>query len=132
MCEAFIKEAILARLGKHVRQDSELGFHLLLSALPDVTRSTNLLMKQFRLSKNGISLSNIDMYEDLGGRPTQAMRNEELKEGRGYVFSRSLVKLVQFAMPDDDSFGLVLTKWEKYNRAVWQRVASSEKIEEGS
>ncbi len=130
MCEAFIKEAILARLGKHVRQDSELGFHLLLSALPDVTRSTDLLMKQFRLSKNGISLSNIDMYEDLGGRPTQAMRNEELKEGRGYVFSRSLVKLVQFAMPDDDSFGLVLTKWEKYNRAVWQRVASSEKIEE--
>jgi len=130
MCEAFINDEILARLGKHVRQDSDLGFHLLVSVLPEnVTRSTDPLMKQFRLSRNGISLGGVEIYEDLGGRPTQSMRSEEFKEGRGYVFDRSTAKLVQFAAPDDKSCTLVLTEWNKYKKASWQRIAKPEKIE---
>jgi len=131
LCDAFIGEGILSKLGKHVRQDSRLNFHLLISTLPEsVARSTDMLMKQFKLSKNGVSLGNIELYEDMGGKPTQAMRNEEFKEGRGYVFDRSSAKLVQFAYPDDKSFEIVFSRWLGNAKAEWKRQASEEKIEE--
>lgn len=131
LCDAFIGEGILSKLGKHVRQDTGLNFHLVISTLPEsVARSTDLLMKQFKLSKNGVALGNIELYEDMGGKPTQAMRNEEFKEGRGYVFDRSLAKLVQFAHPDDKSFEIVFSKWLGSAKAEWKRQASAEKLEE--
>lgn len=131
LCDAFIGEGILSKLGKHVRQDSGLNFHLLISTLPEsVARSTDMLMRQFKLSKNGVSLGNIELYEDMGGKPTQAMRNEEFKQGRGYIFDRSIAKLVQFANPDDKSFEIVFSRWLGSAKAEWKRQASAEKIEE--
>lgn len=131
LCDAFIGEGILSKLGKHVRRDSRLNFHFLISTLPEnVARSTDMLMKQFKLSKNGVSLGNIDLYEDMGGKPTQAMRNEEFTEGRGYVFDRSIAKLVQFAYPDNKSFEIVFSRWLGSAKAGWKRQASPETIEE--
>lgn len=131
LCDAFIGEKIISKLGKYVRQDSRLKFHLLISTLPEnVTRSADMLMKQFKLSRSGVSLGNVGLYEDMGGKVTQAMRNEEFKEGRGYIFDRSSIKLVQFAYPDNRSFEMVFLKREGDSKAEWQRQASSQRIEE--
>jgi len=129
-CEAFaINEVILSKLGKHIRQDSDLGFHFLISVLPENVAHADMLIKQIRLARTGISLSTVDMLENLGGRPTLAMRNEELKEGRGYFFERASARLVQFAYPDDQAYVMVKNKWEKYDKANWKRQSLKEDIE---
>jgi len=130
-CEAFaINEIILSKLGKHVRQDSDLGFHFLISVLPENVTHPDPLIKQVRLSRTGISLVNIDTLENLGGRPTSTMRNEELPAGRGYFFARSTIKLLQFANPDNKANSIVVERWSDHEKAKWTRQASTEQIEQ--
>lgn len=132
-CEALaINEFVLSKLGKHIRQDSDLGFHFLISVLPEnLSGSTDPLIKQLRLARSGISLSNIDTLEMLGARPSSAMRNEELTQGRGYLFSRLGIKLIQFANPDKSAYQSVLRKWSsKSNKAEWARPANQQQIDQ--
>lgn len=132
-CEALaINDIILSKLGKHIRQDSDLSFHFLISVLPEnLSGATDPLIKQLRLARSGISLSNVDTLELLGARPSSAMRNEELSQGRGYLFSRSGIKMVQFANPDKSAFQSVSKRWvSKYNKAEWARPATQQQIEQ--
>ncbi len=130
-CEAFaINEIILSKLGKHVRQDSDFGFHFLISVLPENVAHPDILLKQIRLSRTGISLVNVDTLENLGGRPTSVMRNEELPAGRGYFFARSSIKLLQFANPDADAYTVVSNKWAGRKKANWIRQATVEQVEQ--
>lgn len=136
-CEALdINDIILTKLGKHLRQDSDLGFHMIISVLADNLQGAgDPLIKQLRLARAGISLSNVDTLEYLGGRSTQAMRREELNEGRGYLVTRSGSRLVQFGLPDNKQGELpiyerVATKWGKIARAKWVNPASAEQIEQ--
>jgi hypothetical protein len=128
-CEAFaINSVILAKLGKLVRQDTDLGFHFLISVLPENLMHADHLIKQIRLSRTGISLVNVDTLENLGGRPSPAMRGEEFPSGRGYYFSRSVVKMVQFARPEG-AYDMPVKKWKKYKKVTWLRKASEDEIE---
>ena len=130
-CEAFgINDVILSKLGKHVRQDSGLGFHFLISALPENMANAGPLIKQIRLTRSGISLVNADTLENLGGRATSMMRREELPQGRGYFFARSKVKLIQFANPNGLAYSQIIEKWKKSKKAEWNRTATSEQIEQ--
>jgi S-DNA-T family DNA segregation ATPase FtsK/SpoIIIE len=130
-CEAFnINEIILSKIGKRVRQDSDLGFHLLISVLPENVAHPDLLIKQVRLSRTGISLATADTLENLGGRPTSIMRNEELPAGRGYFFARSTIKLLQFANPDNQANNRVVEKWIGRDKADWARQATPKQIEQ--
>lgn len=129
--EAFgINELILSKLGRHARQDADLGFHFLISALPENISRAGPLIKQIRLARAGISLANVDTLDALGGRATLMMRNEDLPQGRGYSFARSTIKLVQFAFPDVDAYSLVAKLWDKkYKRAKWDQEATNEQID---
>lgn len=132
-CEALaINEIILSKLGKHIRQDSDLGFHFLISVLPEnLSGGTDPLIRQLRLARSGISLSNVDTLELLGARPASAMRNEELSQGRGYLFSRQGIKMVQFANPDKHAYQNVLKKWiSKSKKAEWRRPATQQQIDQ--
>jgi S-DNA-T family DNA segregation ATPase FtsK/SpoIIIE len=130
-CEAFnINEIILSKIGKRVRQDSDLGFHFLISVLPENVTHPDPLIKQVRLSRTGISLVTADTLENLGGRPTSSMRNEELPAGRGYFFARSAIKLLQFANPDQKAHDIVVKKWTGRGEAKWTRQADAGQIEQ--
>jgi hypothetical protein len=118
---------ILTKLGKLIRQDSELGFHFLIAGLAE-NLGSDPLIRQLRLARSGVSLGNIDTLEFLGGRPTSAMRNLELPPGRGYFLSRSGYKLVQFGLPN--AVEMVRNKWEKSPRAEWQILADEKEIQQ--
>lgn len=136
-CEALdINDIILTKLGKHLRQDSDLGFHVIISVLSDNLQGAgDPLIKQLRLARAGISLSNVDTLEYLGGRSTHAMRQEELNEGRGYLVTRTGSRLIQFGLPDNKQGDLsiyerVAIKWKKFSRSKWATPATSEQIEQ--
>ena len=85
-----LNEEILAKLGKLIRQDSNLGFHFILSSIThNISNNADPLIMQLKLARVGISLGDTETLEILGGRVTSAMRGEELPEGRGYLVSRS-------------------------------------------
>ena len=129
-CEAFnINDVILSKLGKRIRQDSSLGFHFLISVLPENSAHADFLIRQIRLSRTGISLANVETLESLGGRATSTMRNEELVAGRGYFFQRSNNKLVQFANPDQDSYEMVSSRWGRDKKAKWRHEVDMSQIE---
>lgn len=129
-CEALaLNDVILTKLGRNIRQDSDLGFHLMISAIThNLGSGSDPLIKQMKLARSGMSLVDIETLEILGGRPTPAMRREELPEGRGYLVSRSGSRLVQFAFPDERAYQVPLEKWAESGRAVWPRPASVEQI----
>ncbi len=124
-----LNESILMTLGRHIRQDSELGFHFVVSAISNFLGSgSDYLIRAIKLVRSGISLHDVDTLEALGGRPTSAMSKEELKEGRGYTIARSQIRLVQFAYPDQKAYDLMYEKWKDHPRAVWLRPATDEQV----
>lgn len=126
-----LSDEILAQLGRHVRQDSHLGFHLwLVSVNQSVSDTSDPLLRQMKLSRSGIALSTADAVESLGGRATPAMHRDTLPDGRGYLLSRSHLRLMQFAYPDQASFENILAEWKDNLRAEWPNPASEEEIEQ--
>jgi len=125
-----LNEEILARLGKHIRQDSDLGFHIILSSITNnISNNADPLILQMKLMRVGISLGDTETLEILGGRVSSAMRSEELPEGRGYRVSRSGARLIQFAFPDPAAYNAVLESWKDWNgRAQWMHPASVEEV----
>jgi len=128
-CEAsLINEVLLSKLGKLVQQDSDLGFHFLISAYPEYLTRSDPIISQIRLlSRAGISLGNSNTVKALGGRLRSA-RDEELLEGGGYFFSRSSTKQVQFAIPNRESYEMVLKKWESHEKAQWLRPSQQDQV----
>lgn len=125
-----LNDIILAKLGKNIRQDYDLGFHFLISATPENLGGGNdPLIKQMKLARSGVSLSDVNTLELLGGRPSRAMGRQEFLQGRGYFVSRSSFILVQFAIPDENVYSIVCDRWENVTRAIWLRPASEEQIE---
>lgn len=122
-----LDDRILTQLGKMIRQDTDLGFHFLIAGHTD-NLSNDPLIRQLKLARSGISLANTDTFERLGGRPTAAMRSEELPSGRGYFLSRSGYRLVQFGLPN--TYDAVLEKWKEFPRAEWQRAATETEIQQ--
>ncbi len=122
---------ILATLGKHLRQDSNLGFHFILSSIThNITSNSDPLLLQMKLARVGISLGDTETLEILGGRVTSAMRGEELPEGRGYLVARSGSRLIQFAYPDPAAFSAVLDHWKgRLERAVWPHPATQAEVD---
>ena len=130
-----INEEILLSLGKNIRQDSNLGFHFLISLLASTRLHSDSLINQLKLLRVGISLGNAETLEALGAHITSAMRKEQLPQGRGYFFARSGISLVQFANPDKKNKkgnaieDVVSNKWRDFEQARWSNPASEEQIE---
>jgi hypothetical protein len=131
-CEALaLNDVILAKLGKHIRQDSDLNFHFLICSITDnLTGAGDPLIRQMKLARSGVSLVDIDTLEFLGGRPSSAMRKQEHPQGRGYFVSRSGFRLVQIAIPDEQARKNAFSRWENFSIAHWPRPASNERIDQ--
>lgn len=123
-----INEAVLTKLGKHLRQDSDLGFHIVLSVISDNLQGDPLL-KQLKLARSGVSLVNVDTLDYLGARTSSAMRKEDLSQGRGYVVTRSGTRLVQFALPNTQKDVEEMATGQTFMHAKWKNPASDEEIE---
>ncbi len=129
-----INEKILLELGKNIRQDSDLGFHFLVSLLGSTHLRDDSLIKQLKLLRVGISLGNTETLEALGAYITSSMRKEQLPPGRGYFFVRNKISLIQFANPNnpskDEIIQTVIRKWSGCKKAKWKNPASEEQIEQ--
>jgi DNA segregation ATPase FtsK/SpoIIIE, S-DNA-T family len=132
--EAFsLDDEVLNKLGRNIRQDSDLGFHIILTTNNQFLDSgSDPLIKQLKLARSGISLGNAEMLEIMGGRLTPAMRRDELPEGRGYLISRIGHQLIQFADPNLKSINLDewSEQWKGCSKAKWEHPASNEEVEQ--
>jgi len=130
-----INEEILLSLGKNLRQDSDLGFHFLVSLLASTRLHSDSLINQLKLLRVGISLGNAETLEALGAHITSVMRKEQLPQGRGYFFARSGISLVQFANPDKENKkgktikDVVYNQWQDFEQAQWKNPANKNQIE---
>lgn len=125
-----IGEEILLKLGRHIRQDSDLNFHFLISVSSEFPLTSDPLLKQIKLMKTGISLGNTDTLENLGGQVSQAMRNQPFIQGRGYALTRTGSHLVQFGIADPLSYDNVRNKWIGEKRSKWDHLASEEALQQ--
>ena len=130
-----LNERILLELGKNIRQDSNLGFHFLISLLASHRLHVDSLINQLKLLRVGVSLGNTETLEALGAHITASMRKEQLPRGRGYFFARSGMTLVQFANPDKSfkskkAKDTVISKWNKYKKAEWINPANEDRIQQ--
>jgi DNA segregation ATPase FtsK/SpoIIIE, S-DNA-T family len=121
-----IGQELLARMGKHLRQDADLGFHMIAAGIP---RQQDAMIQQMKLTRTGVSLVDTEALDQLGGRITSAMRQQDLPEGRGYFLVRSKVCTVQFAFPDKAAYEKVIHRWKKKVRAAWKLKPTDEQLE---
>jgi DNA segregation ATPase FtsK/SpoIIIE, S-DNA-T family len=125
-----IPQKFLNMLGKTIRRDSELGFHFILSNISqNLSRDYDPMLKQLKLIRSGVSLGNVEALEALGGRTTTTMRKQELQEGRAYMLNGQLVRLVQFAYPDEEMYGRLNEEYKGRSHARWEREPSHEVVE---
>lgn len=129
-----INEEILLSLGKSLRQDSDLGFHFVIALLSGSRMYSDSLVNQLKLLRVGISLGNTDTLETLGFQVTSSMRGTALPQGRGYLFERSHMNLLQFANPNNPSLEktkqAIKTKWDRQSIAYWKHPATIEQIQQ--
>jgi len=119
-----VNDLILSQMGQYVRQDSRLGFFFIMASLPNMIENTSdPLLRQVKLMRSGIALTNSDAIYSLGGRPSSMMRHQELSEGRGYLLIRGDMEQIKIAMPNQDDITGVMYKWKAYEKAKWQNPA---------
>lgn len=119
-------------LGRSIRKDSHLGFHLIVAGeTSNMSRGSDLLLKQLRLMRSGFGLVSAEAVELLGGRVTAAMRSERLPDGRGYHVTRNSARLMQFthSIEPAQTLKLIHARWHGYSRAAWQHQANPDDIE---
>jgi S-DNA-T family DNA segregation ATPase FtsK/SpoIIIE len=122
-----VNDLILSQMGQSVRQDSRLGFFFIMASLPNMIENTSdPLLRQVKLMRSGIALTNSDAIYSLGGRPSSMMRHQELSEGRGYLLIRGDMEQIKIAMPNQDDISGVINKWNSYEKAKWQNPADLE------
>lgn len=96
---------VLGHLAPYLRRDSSLGLHVVISAIPQL--QSDALVRQLKMRRSGFSLSTVDGIDLIGGRYANALRMQELNEGRGFFIQRGYLKLVQIFVADEDIYDMV-------------------------
>ncbi len=123
-------QSMLDELGRLIRQDSALNFHLLVAGETANLQRADLLLKQLKLTRSGFALVSTDAVLLLGGRVTTAMAREQLPDGRGYHITRNTMRLMQMAQTVEvaDMVRTIRQRWQDCSPNVWQHRANPEQI----
>lgn len=126
-----IHQDVLTQLAQFMRRDSDLGIHMILSGISQkLAHENDPVLRQMKLLRTGLSLVDAETMDALGGRPTSAMRKQELPVGRGYFLkSGKLASIVQMAFPDAEVYEALRQKYQGVARACWPNPATTEEIE---
>ncbi len=106
-------KGLFVSLSELAREFGPEGLHFILAGTPEVTRIVgNRFIRQIYSSRFGIGLDR-EALEKLNGRVPQALLQDELPIGRGYVVKSGKSTVVQFATPytADEAIATSLDAW---------------------